>query len=68
MTSARITQNSVRVVSNAVPKARITQQSIRVVSSAINHARITQLSVRVVSSNTADAPASAARPVVFVAT
>jgi len=66
MTIARVTQNSVRVVSNADPKARVTQNTIRVVSSAINHARITQCSVRLVSTNTPDQNTS--YPVIFICT
>lgn len=66
MTTARVTQNSVRVVSDATPKARIAQNSVRVVSLAINHARITQASVRMVSTNTPDINTST--PVIFVCT
>lgn len=67
-TTARVTQTTVRVVSDGTPKARITQASVRVVSSALNHSRITQCSVRVVSTNTADPPSSTQRPVVMVCT
>lgn len=54
MTTARVTQNTTRVVSNGTPKARVTQVSVRVVSNSFNNARVTQASVRVVSTNTPD--------------
>lgn len=55
MTTARVTQDTARVVSNATPKARITQNSVRVVSLAVNNAHVTQCTVRVVSTNSVTA-------------
>lgn len=68
MTTATVTQSTVRVVSNANPNAVVTQTGIRVVSSSFNRALVTQTSIRVVSSNTPDPAASTARPQVFVCT
>lgn len=55
MTTARVTQDTARVVSNAIAKGRITQNSVRVVSLAISNAHVTQVTARVVSTNSAPA-------------
>ena len=56
MTVARITQNTVEVVSDATPKARLTQMTVEVVSNATPKVRLSQLVIEVVSSTATVAP------------
>lgn len=60
MTVARVTQASVRTVSQVSPNAQIQQASVRVVSANFLYAQVQQVRVRVVSENVPDS--TGARP------
>ena len=52
----RVSQVTVRTLTNGTPDARISQVTVRVLSSIANAARVSQVTVRVLSENVPDDP------------